>query len=237
MYDALIDIVDCCFNYPPTNGCTNINRYIQIHKQSSWNDSLKILKSFQSELAEKDISIELPSGLYHEHPLSYLGFIVHVNDPTNVMNTVQTVSSVLVRNKYLVTYFCLIPVYQGERWMSEGYIISSDNLQKWADDTVEHWEFLVPREIPEAVLNTLPTYPIKTIPVFQFIDKHKLLLMSLANLPELWDHIKPFENADCSFKKRLFERLKQKADAHRKGFPHFGESNGFNLREFVRCRH
>jgi len=211
-YDSLSDLFDCWVNFPPNRACTNIKAYIHVQRNSIWREKLKILEASQNELSDMGIGIELPSGFYYEHPLSYLGFIVHVDDPMSVLDVIQKVASVFVKNQNLASYFCFIPVHEGTRWNKEGYIISSEKLQNWAENTLEQWEYVVPREVQGGVLNTLPSYPVITNPAIQFLGNHELLLMSLANLPKMWAQIEPFKNPVCYFKKQLFERLKRRAD-------------------------
>jgi hypothetical protein len=210
-YERLVDLVDCYVNFRPSVHERNIFSFICDHRASKQRKILAKLEGVQTKLIKFGHRIELPSAIYSSPSLTYIGFIVHVDDPRSALKTVADAASVFTSVQDIVDFFCFIPVFDDARWIEEGYLFSAETISKLAEGTLDKWEMIIPREVPKGVLSTLPDYPVRENQDFRFFQKNHQLLSTLGNLPELWKHIEPFRDSKCPFRKKLYKKLRLQA--------------------------
>ncbi|MCK5072712.1 MAG: hypothetical protein KAQ98_04745 [Bacteriovoracaceae bacterium] len=206
VYSSICDLVDCKFNFPPPFQTGDVTSYAKQKKHQMWKDKLSKLEKVQNDLLEKDIRTELPSGIFVEDLLSYIGIIVHVSDSYECLKDLKVVAAVLNSNADLATYFFLIPVYDGATLNNMGFRVSANNLKDWSNENIDTWESYAPMPVNSEVLELLPCYPAKDWTDVQTLEEG--MIFQVQSYIKLWQMIGPFSDCTDKYEARLFETFK-----------------------------
>ena len=210
VYSELFDLLEIFILEQPGYYLKDITQYIQKNKDFKRKNLLRRFKDTLAPLREKNISLVFPHDIYVDYPLRCLPLAFSVKDPNRIESELFVVLAAIAQNRSIVDYYYLISTHQNKRFLDSGYKLSSYELSQLEKGNLESWESLVPRKIPENILNCLPPLPFEPNPEQQFkaiIDK---LLFSVERITKYEQRIQILKKSQNDFEIKLYERHKEK---------------------------
>jgi len=214
LYASLISLIDCWHNFPPQAKVININQYIRQHHKKTWDKSYRKLIKVQISASEQNIQIKIPSDSYYEHPLTHLGFAIEVPVPDIAVaaTVIQSIAGIISDVSDLADYFWFIPIFNEERWIEGAFRIGSNHLGSWSDGTFDQWELMVPIEVPDGVLDTLPACLFKKHDFYELSSGNDRLKAMITSLHKMWQYLKPLRKANDTYRQQLYKILRGTLD-------------------------
>lgn len=235
-YSKLADVFELLILDRPLCTVDNIEQYIKNNKEIKRTELLKRIKNDLSSLTTVGITILFPSDVHIEIdnriPLRYLCFAFSVNDPFNFDKYLSIVIVSLYRIQDVADFFCLIPTYKGNRFLTDGWIISSSQLNSLQNlDDSFNWETLMARKLPNFVWNYLPSLPFEEIPSLIIKSEILAIFLLLNNLIDEKAVIEKNRLSNNSYEQKLYEQYLSKLRDY--------ENNSYqaicNLKERFEC--
>ncbi|RCV65353.1 hypothetical protein C5S53_04195 [Methanophagales archaeon] len=207
-YSFLADLLDAWILDPPRMQQRDILRYVRAKRERKRQGMLHRICSALATLEEDGISIILPADVHVNHPLRYLPLAFSVDDPCHPENELEVVIDTLVEVKDVVDFFCLVPIYNGSRFLEGGYQISSDTISQLEEGHLRNWEALVPHELPGGVLSCLPPLPFQVSARLQIWTTVFAILGGMQAFAEQKNKIETLRTSRNHFEVELYNRHK-----------------------------
>ncbi|WP_145198167.1 hypothetical protein [Planctomycetes bacterium Poly30] len=154
-YASLGELVDPWLVNPPATKPSNIRQWIQARTRKENEAAMARIRSATQEVENRGLVLSLPLGVATLGNLRYVPIGFEAVDPGDSGAQVQALAAALQDVHDLGDYFCLVPLYRGNRFSDRAHLLPSRKLSDFADGAAEQWEDLVPMEIPAAVLGQL----------------------------------------------------------------------------------
>lgn len=205
IYPVLAELYDTWANNPPKIKFHNILTYINSERDRKKKNLILRIKMALKYLQEEDINIIYPNEIYLDFPLKYLTFAFSVNNPLNYDQELLKVIDAIYNIKDTADFFYLIPFHNGSRFNKNGYRFSSNSINEIVEkDSLTFWETMLPVEVPESSLKTLPNIPLNFLPELEYPVKVLSLLMSFKFIIEQINFISCLKDKENRFEKELF---------------------------------
>ena len=164
-YEGLADLVEEWVAGPTGRPRPDIRHEIRLRHEKENKDALSRVEDAVAPLGEEGMAVLLPRGVVERHPLRYLPLAFSVLHPCFPEESLPLVAHALQPVGDVAHFFWLVPLWQGARFIDGAYRIGADDLARVAaGEPPEHWESLMPQDIPEEVLLLLPDLPIREAP-------------------------------------------------------------------------
>lgn len=178
---------------PPHLGQRDIVKYAR-QRQSERNERIaRRVRAAVESVEANDLSVVLPSSGYVEHPLRYYPMAFSVEDACRPELTLLKMLIALEPVRDVTDYFCLMPTCGGCRIGDWGYMVSSSQLERIANDEEPSWVTFAAQELPSRALAALPemsvSVPIKLnargqlLGLFATVDWMQRLATELQIIP------------------------------------------------------
>ncbi|MEL6442484.1 MAG: dsDNA nuclease domain-containing protein [Cyanobacteria bacterium J06621_8] len=211
-YKELFDLLELLILERPGFTPENIIKYIEDNKDSKRNTLLNRFNEVLTPLKMSNISLVLPDDVYIDYPHRCLSLAFSVEDPSHITE-LSVILETIAKDREIVEYFYLIPIYQNKRCFEGGYKISSRELLQIQNDTLQSWETFALREIPQGALECLPPLP------FEIPLQHEVksimsgFIFSFQIIVKYEKYIEHIEIAENTFELELYRYYKEKIKA------------------------
>jgi hypothetical protein len=142
----------------------DVLRYLQLKRDREQQDRLRLLSRIIRPLQDEGIEIILPSVVVFTHPLRQLAIAFSVANVCHPEHELEVVVEALSTVRETADFFWLVPMHEGVRPIREGYQLSARQLEAWERGEAPNWETLVPHEVPDDLVASLPTLPYRPFP-------------------------------------------------------------------------
>lgn len=207
-YTVLADLLDAWILEPPKTPQRDILKYVRAKRERKRQDMLRRIQDAFAPLKENGMTILLPPDLYVRHPLRYLPLAFSVDDPCHLEDALGAVVKAIAGVKDVADFFCLVPIHQAARFLEDGYQISSNQITELEDGRLEHWEALVPHELPDGVLSCLPPLPFRPSARLQIRTNVFALLGGMQTFIEQKNRIEALKTSGNPFEVGLYNHHK-----------------------------
>ncbi|MCG9892436.1 MAG: hypothetical protein MH252_15370 [Thermosynechococcaceae cyanobacterium MS004] len=153
-YSKLADLLEVWILNPPHSLPIDVFAYIRANKESERQEIIRRVQETLAPLQENGLDLILPNNIYLEYPQSYLPIVFSVDDTCSIELYLEVIISEMTQIRDLVSFFCLIPIYKGKRFLEGSYQISSTDLENLLEGKIR-WEMLIPLELPKGIWNCL----------------------------------------------------------------------------------
>ncbi|MEM8720460.1 MAG: hypothetical protein AAGE84_14345 [Cyanobacteria bacterium P01_G01_bin.39] len=134
-----------------------------------------------------------------------------VNNPFKFEEYLLIVIESLYRIQDVADFFCLIPTFKGKRFLTDGWIISSSQLNSLQNlDDSFNWETLMAIKLPNFVWNYLPSLPFEEIPSLIIKSEILAIFLLLNNLIDEKAVIEENRLSNNSYEQKLYEQYLSK---------------------------
>jgi len=194
-YPILCDLIEVWIIERPRILPLDIMEYIKSQKESNWLDTLQKVKNSLNVLSS-NIDFIFPSGIYIDHPLRYLPVAFSVVDPCDFEREFLLILSALKQVKHITEYFCLVPTFQGNLFLKQGFQISSYSISTLETGELLSWEALQIQELPPQIWEYLPKLEFEENPKYLFKYSVDTLISGLDQLLLNVQKIQPLSKSD-----------------------------------------
>lgn len=207
-YALLANLLEVWLLDPPRIPQRDLVKYIEKRRDLHWQELLQQLKHALKPLADNGMTVILPTAMYVDYPLRYLpiGFSVSMDELTQVAEARTRLVNALTAVKDIADFFCLVPTYQGARFVDGGYQVSAVQMWELEQGQSLNWETLALRSLPDAVTDCLPMLPYQPSIRMQVQNKLLGLLGTLSVFQQHKDRIATLMTTQDPFEHRLWER-------------------------------
>lgn len=209
-YNILSDLLYAWILHPPKEAQINIFQYVRKHREKERKELLNAINNSLISLKEQGIIYNLPTDVYIDYPCRYLTIAFSVSDPIHTFEALEPIIEKLINVKELVQFFCLIPLFDNQRYLKDGYIISSNQISQLEAGKPENWEWIIPIEFPKGIWNYLSPIPYKPYPKYEINIKVQALLIASRNIMEHHNIINNLKVTNNRFEIELYKRCKAK---------------------------
>jgi|GEM_PF-3544996 len=196
-YLILADLLDAWILDPPKTPQRDIMQYLRARREQRQQEMLRRLKDAIAYLTDIGMTIVLPKDAYINHPLTYLPLAFSVRDPCYFDNELCAVLKALAKVKDIADFFCLVPIYQGARFLEGGYQFSSHQITELEEGRALNWEALQPRELEKKILHNLQNIPYQVSTKYRFKTRIIELIGAIETLvlqEKMINSMKPAQN-------------------------------------------
>jgi hypothetical protein len=204
-YSNLADLLEVWILNPPHSLLIDVFAYIRASKESERQEMIRRVQETLAPLQENGIDLILPKNIYLEYPLNYLPIAFSVDDTCKTELYLEVIINSLTQIRDLVSFFCLIPIYKGKRFLAGSYQISSTDLENFLEGEIR-WEMLIPLEPPEGIWKCLQEIEFCQEPRHRFRASIYGLISGLEILIQRQVKIESFKNSQNSFETVLYDK-------------------------------
>lgn len=205
-YPVLADLLDSWILDPPKTPERDILHYLRAKRELKRQQLLCRIRAAFDPLKENGMTVILPPDVYVHHPLRYLPLAFSVQDPCHFEEALEAVIEAIAEVKDAADFFCLVPIHQGARFLEGGYQISSNQITELQNGRLEHWEALVPHELPDGVLGCLPPLPYRPSARLQIRANVLALLGQMQAFVEHKNKVEILKTSTNHFEVELYNR-------------------------------
>ncbi|TYQ23271.1 hypothetical protein PseudUWO311_23380 [Pseudanabaena sp. UWO311] len=209
-YPILCDLLEVWIVDRPKILPLDIMKYIQSQKEFKWQETLEKIKTALAPLLYR-IDFILPSGIYIDYPQNYLPLAFSVADPCNPEKELLLILNALNQAKHITEYFCLVPIFQGKRFLKGGFQIKDDDISTIGRDEKLAWEVLETQEFSEQIWKYLPEILFEENPHRLFKSTIDTLVVGIDQLFSRIALIQPLSNSTDSPIDDFYNRQQGKA--------------------------
>lgn len=204
-YANLADLLEVWILSPPHNLPINIFEYIKTNKELERQKKIRLVQETFAPLQEHGMDLVFPNDIYTEYPLNYLPIAFSVDDTCNTELYLSIIIALLTQIRDLASFFCLIPIYKGKRFLAGSYQVSSTDLENFLEDEIR-WEMLIPFEPPEGIWKCLKEIEFCQESRYQFRASIYALKSGLEILIRLQEVIASLKDSKNIFEMELYDR-------------------------------
>ena len=214
-YSKLADTFELFVMYRPSYVVENIEQHIKTVKRVEKEEILARVRNNLSFLEHEGITILLPSDVHIEidkiTPLRYITLGFSVGNPIKIIETLLIVVAALEQIQDVADFFCLIPVYKGKRFLTDGWIISANQIISLLDpDAQFNWESLIAIELPDFALTYFPSLPFEEISSLKIKIEILAIFLLLNNLVAEQKHLQEIQSTNNLYEQKLYAQYQLK---------------------------
>jgi hypothetical protein len=209
-YSFLADLLDAWILNPPETTQRDIIHYLKVEREKKRHNILKQLQEAVAPLKEKGITILLPKDTYISRHVTYLPLAFCVEDPCFFDNEFAAVLGAVVKAKDIATFFYLIPIHQGNRFLEGGYKIGPIQIANFEKRVPLNWETFFPLKLPDGVMSCLPHLPFLLPQRLKLRSTMILLMETISLLSEHEKKLEPLKSSRNRFQIELYDRHKSR---------------------------
>jgi hypothetical protein len=169
---TLLDILTILFIHKPKHPVNNINKYLdKVHKDQT-REYQDITNQIIKRMNGKGYKIKALPDLVRVNKFKYSTFLLHVNNPLEVILGFITLIECSVGFIGKFDYICMIPFFNNSRWHDKCHILGNINFDSLLVNDPETMNLIFQRDIPAEIIKYLYGYKIKPIPVLELFNYH-----------------------------------------------------------------
>lgn len=212
VYSLLCDLLEIWIIDKPKYPSEDIFQSIQESKEVQRKELIFLVDSALDDLRKNNMDFILSDNVYTDYPIRYLPIAFSVDNPCHPEVALCLVIAAISKIRDLTDFFCLIPTFQGNRFLEGGYQISSSRIVDLLKGRAEQWEAFALQQFPEGIWQHLPDIKFCPSAKQQLYSSIYGVINKLKVLRERQVIIEPLQSSQNAFEIALYDKHNNKAN-------------------------
>jgi hypothetical protein len=212
VYSLLSDLLEIWIIDKPKHHSEDILQDIKENKKIQRKEMLCLIDRALDGLRANSMDFILPDNVYTDYPIRYLPIAFSVDNPCHPEIELCLVIAAISKIRHLTNFFCLIPIFQGNRFLEGGYQISSSRIVDLLEGRAEQWETFALQQFPEGIWQHLPDIKFCPSAKQQLYSSIYGVINKLKVLRERQVIIEPLQSSQNAFEIALYDKHNNKAN-------------------------
>ncbi len=213
-YKALGDLLEVWVLEPTATPQRDITRYIREKVREKQRMHMQRLREVAAHLEQQGVSYLFSPHVRILYPLAYpvryFPCAFSIRGLYHLVDDLKAVIKAMEEVVDIADVFCLIPIYEGSRFLEGGYQLGSSQIEEIVHGQSGQVESLTPTTISDSVLGDLPPIPFQASGKLQVLAGVPALLGALQVLMEREERLKTLEVSGNRFERELYRRHTEK---------------------------
>jgi hypothetical protein len=208
VFERTLNVLEAWLEDRPSERVHNLNSFLTQKHEQKRREIVDRIHAALKPLEAQGMRFQYPTGIYVDFPLSYIPVMFEVSDPCNFMVERDAVLEVMEPLCDAVNFGCLIPTFEGDRFLPGGFRVSLSPPLPDDEDGHKVREAVLfnVQELPGGVWSLLPERPLREQPRLVIKATLHNLLLELQTIASQRERLEPLTLAPGRFTRQLFEK-------------------------------